>query len=204
MLLIIFYFSHLNISCFTVFTQLTAMLDGEISVEIIISIVISIATIGFTVAQISYDFDTDPLKRAQKPNFYGFVPDSEGRRIILFIDMTLMSSVMLIMRAMGMVILGLININYVIIFLGADMGVFLLLKIARRDLNYWVPIHGLTGIGSSFLIRIILKIVTDFTGILDFRHPYELGGLSWSLTRSALTRKQPVVRELPHSFCLKR
>ena len=33
-------------------------------------------TTGFTAATLSYDFDTDPKKRAKNSEFYGYVPDS--------------------------------------------------------------------------------------------------------------------------------
>ena len=35
---------------------------------------------------------------------------------------------------------------------------------------------------SSFLMRVFVKVITDFSGCLHFRHPFELGGLSFSLT----------------------
>ena len=34
----------------------------------------------------------------------------------------------------------------------------------------------------SFIARIIAKVIVDFTGCLHFRHPYELGGLGFTMS----------------------
>ncbi|GMI03040.1 hypothetical protein TrVE_jg3400 [Triparma verrucosa] len=39
---------------------------------------------------------------------------------------------------------------------------------------------GVSLVGST-IVHIVVKLVTDFTAIIDFRHPYELGGLYFSL-----------------------
>ena len=57
-----------------------------------ISLIVSLLTIGFTSAQISYDFDTDPVKRAHKPDFYGILPDESQSRGIIFGLLIVMSA----------------------------------------------------------------------------------------------------------------
>ncbi|GMH92017.1 hypothetical protein TrST_g565 [Triparma strigata] len=55
------------------------------------------------------------------------------------------------------------------------------LWLARRDFTYWLPVYGVTGVLLSGIIRIIIKLIVDFAAIVHFRHPYELGGLFWSI-----------------------
>ena len=59
---------------------------------------------------------------------------------------------------------------------------YLLYRWCRGDLHYWLPLEGKTGWFLSVSMRIVVKIVVDFTGCEQFRHPQELGGLSYSLT----------------------
>ena len=118
------------------------LVTGEFSRRIVFSIIVSLLTVGFTAAQISYDFDTDPKARAQKPDFYGYVPDNGFTRTILFITMVHMSSMMLSIRALGIVILGITDIQYVAILIGADVGLFLFIKLLRKDFIYWATLQG--------------------------------------------------------------
>jgi len=64
-------------------------------------------------------------------------------------------------------------------FIGGEIGLYLVFKIIRQDFHYWIPGAPLVG---SFLERIIVKVVADFTGCIHFRHPYELGGLGFTIS----------------------
>jgi len=66
-----------------------------------------------------------------------------------------------------------------LLFIGGEVGLYLVLKILRQDFHYWVPGAPLIG---SFFERIIVKVVADFTGCLHFRHPYELGGFGFTIS----------------------
>jgi hypothetical protein len=55
----------------------------------------------------------------------------------------------------------------------------LLVKVLRGDFWYWIPAGGNVEIVSSIVARVLVKAVTDFTSIVQFRHPYELGGMYW-------------------------
>jgi hypothetical protein len=55
--------------------------------------------------------------------------------------------------------------GYLWIYLVGDMSIYLIYKIARRDLVYWLPITSTIGAYSvSTLIRIGVKLMADFTG----------------------------------------
>jgi hypothetical protein len=54
-----------------------------------------------------------------------------------------------------------------------------LVKILRGDFWYWLPLGGNMEIVSSIFIRVVVKIIVDFTSIAQFRHPCEVGGAYW-------------------------
>ena len=165
-----------------VFIQVAALIqEDDVTSTAIISLVISFLTCGFTAAQISYDFDTDPEARALKPDFYGYIPDSGRERTFLFATMILMSSCLLAARCFGTVMLGTLNMYYVVWYFSLDIGQHVLFKIIRRDFSYWFQISGWANIFFSGMIRIVLKLVTDHTAIVHFRNPIDLGGAQWTL-----------------------
>jgi hypothetical protein len=63
----------------------------------------------------------------------------------------------------------------------ADLGLYLAVKIGRKDFSYWMPLDGLLEHLVSLLMRIVAKMITDFTCIVQLRHPYEVGGIYWVL-----------------------
>ena len=64
------------------------------------------------------------------------------------------------------------------VYLGGDFLVYVIYKAARRDLMCWV-----TGVGVpvSLLIRFAIKVFTDSTACVQFRNPFDLGGLYYIL-----------------------
>ena len=141
------------------------------------SIIISALTAGFTGAQISYDMDTDPSKRATKPHFYGYVPDVAAKRTIVFITMVFMNASMLLVKSLAVALFIRLGSNYVLGYFAIDLGVFFAIKIWNRDFTYYLPLEGFWfTLVISCLIRFICKIIADFTGIVHMRHPGEMGG----------------------------
>jgi len=145
----------------------------------LVSIGISCLTTGFVSAMISFDNDVDLSHRNGQPKFYGYIPDGNDLRGRCFILMTLMSSLHNLSRSLGCALLAFSDANKVILFIGGEIGLYLVFKIFRQDFHYWVP--GMPLIG-SLLTRIISKVIADFTGCLQCRHPYELGGLSFTIS----------------------
>jgi len=58
----------------------------------ILSIILSAVSTGFASSMISYDLDVDVNKRRNNPKFYGYVPDADSARTIVFTAMTMLSS----------------------------------------------------------------------------------------------------------------
>merc|ERR1711965_432251 len=107
--------------------------------------------------------------REQVPDFYGYVPANPTKRSIIFVAMMFFSACMLVIRCMTIVVLGLLGSRWVTLYIGADLGLYLLVKILRGDFWYWIPLGGNIEILSSILMRVVIKIITDFTSIVQFR-----------------------------------
>ena len=148
----------------------------------LVSIGISCLTTGFASAMIAYDLDVDLLRRKDQPKFYGYIPNDNSLRGRCFVLMTLMSSLHVLSRSLGFALLALSDTdNLVLIFVGAEIGAYLLFKILGQDFYYFLRDFGKLAIILSFLERCLGKIIVDFTGCIHFRHPYELGGLLFSI-----------------------
>ena len=70
----------------------------------------------------SYDYDTDPVKRKESPDFYGYIPDEGIARALLLVCMTLNSALLLLVRSFSAAILMLVSKRYLVIYLAGDMG----------------------------------------------------------------------------------
>jgi hypothetical protein len=65
---------------------------------------------------------------------------------------------------------------WLVVYMSFDICLFMLYKIARRDFWYWMPT---TGVGIAVLGRVVIKVLVDFSGCMDFRNPVDLGGAYW-------------------------
>jgi hypothetical protein len=153
--------------------------DKDVGTTAWLSVAVSAITTGFASATISYDYDTDPANREKAPDFYGYIPAQARKRTVVFVSMLLVSAGMLLIRCTTIVLLGLIGGSWAFLYIGADLGLYILVKILRGDFWYWMPFGGNLEIVSSILFRVIVKVIVDFTSIVHFRHLYEVGGAYW-------------------------
>jgi hypothetical protein len=165
-----------------VIIQLMAVInsDVDIATSAWTSLTVSALTTGFASATFSYDFDTDPTKREQAPDFYGYIPAKASKRSLVFVSMVLITAGMLLIRCMTIVLLGQLGGTWVAFYIGVDLGLYLIVKVLRGDFWYWISLGGKIEILSSILGRIFWKIITDFTSLVQLRHPNEVGGLYWA------------------------
>jgi hypothetical protein len=70
------------------------------------SILLSAGTTGFVASQLTYDYDTDPTNRRNKPEFYGFVPDDARGRSVVFFLMIVNSGLMLLNKSLSFTMLA--------------------------------------------------------------------------------------------------
>jgi hypothetical protein len=153
--------------------------DKDVGTSAWLSVAVSAITTGFVSATISYDFDTDPGKREETPAFYGYIPAKASKRTIVFVSMLLLTAGMLLIRCTTIVLLGLIEGSWAFLYIGADLVLYLLVKILRGDFWYWMPLGGKAEVANSILGRVSVKIIVDFTSLVQFRHPNEVGGAYW-------------------------
>jgi hypothetical protein len=69
--------------------------------------------------------------------------------------------------------------SWAILYIGADFGLYMLVKILRGDFWYWIPFGGKMEIVNTIFCRVMNKIIVDFTSLAQFRHPNEVGGAYW-------------------------
>ena len=65
---------------------------------------------------------------------------------------------------------------WLVVYMGFDLCLYMLYKVARRDFWYWPPT---TGVGIAVLTRGLTKVFVDFSGCVHFRNPCDLGGAYW-------------------------
>ena len=101
--------------------------------------------------------DTSPTKRRETPDFYGFVPPT-GRGLI-FVLMVVNSTSQFLAKIMSIALLGAVSKMWVFAYLVGDGCLFVLYKILRNDLFYWIPVQSYGGsIALGFLVRIVIKV----------------------------------------------
>jgi hypothetical protein len=156
------------------------MRDGDSSSGALVSIAISALTTGFAVAVLNYDFDTDPARRSKDPGFYGYIPDDGTTRLKMFVCMTMSSALLLLIRSIAAAYLMSLNKWYFFVYTAVDVGVMLFYKTITNDFWHWIPLSGrLAGI-YSLLMRVITKVITDYTGVMQSRNAADLGGIYWT------------------------
>jgi hypothetical protein len=100
--------------------------------------------------------------------------------MLVFTLMTLMTTAHVLMKALACSVMLRLSAMWFWMYLGADTGIYLLYKFVRGDLRYQLNLRGLLGWTVTFITRIVIKIIVDFTLIVHFRHSFELGGAYWS------------------------
>jgi hypothetical protein len=83
--------------------------DVEVSKAALASIIVSACTTGFTAATISFDFDVSPQRRRDEPAFYGYIPDSAGRRTAIFFCMITNGVLLLLLRSLSTALLLMVD-----------------------------------------------------------------------------------------------
>ena len=92
-------------------------------------------------------------------------------RFLTFLAMFGITLCHVLMKTLATALLMIVNSTWLLIFMVGDMSLFMLMKIARRELRYWVNLTGALGWLGSFTIRFCVKEIVDFTCCVQFRHP---------------------------------
>ena len=94
------------------------------------------------------------------------MPDSSLGRALTFFFLFVYHGAHTLGKTFAVALLAQVNWLWLMGYMVVDHVKFQLLKLALRDLSYWMPAAG--GLVSS-LIRFGAKVVTDFTGAPTFR-----------------------------------
>ena len=148
----------------------------------VFSICTGILTTTFTSTTFSFDWDVGPKQRLLAPSFYGYIPDGLKARLKVFLLMFLATIAHVTSTSVGMAMLIAVSLSSAALYALASMCVYLLYRTCRGDFHYWLPGEGKWGYVASFIPRVGVKILVDYTGIIQMRHPMEVGGLYFTLS----------------------
>ena len=119
--------------------QATVVLSGYWSTAAVVSVAISCLTTGFTTAMMSFDLDTSPAKRKSIGEFYGYIPDTSRGRFLVFVELFTLHSAHAMVKTLTVACLARTNWRWLVGYIAADHWVYILYKVARSDLVWWMP-----------------------------------------------------------------
>jgi hypothetical protein len=143
----------------------------------IVSLFASAAAVGAISSRMSYLYDISPKSRAKAGNFYGYVPDSRRGRKVIQVAMMLISVCQLLTRSLAYALIAnSVGKRYAVLIVALEMGLLFVYKLAMKDFYYTgTNTRGFMRFAFSCLMRLNVKIITDFTSLLPLRNPCELG-----------------------------
>jgi hypothetical protein len=175
------------------------------------SIVIACVATAFVATTIAFNLDTDPEGRHHCPQFYGcadsprppppviglhaplpsrfawrqapraccrYMGDTAASKARCFCALFVGHLVQISLRTATLSLLVATRGWLAAVYLVGDFLLFIGYKALRRDVLYWPP---RTGVRISLLVRFLVKVFTDSTSCVHFRHPVDLGGLCYCL-----------------------
>jgi hypothetical protein len=95
--------------------------------------------------------------------------------------MIMNGALLLLVRSVSMALLAMVGGQWVLVYLVSDMSLYFVYKLLRRDLWHWVALEGAASVVESVLERLIVKVLVDFTGVIQFRGAAEMGGIFFTL-----------------------
>ena len=132
---------------------------------LLVSILISALTTGFSSAMISYDMDVSVANRKEVPLFYGYIKDGNTERGITFVLLILLASLHNLSRTIGIALLLSVSKELTFGIILAEIVCYHIYKVVRRD--YVLRVVGLEG-GVKYMVAFIghtcFKILLDYTG----------------------------------------
>jgi len=135
------------------------------TIFLLISILISTLTTGFASALISFDMDISVANRKEVPLFYGYVKDGNTERMITFILQILLAAFHNLSRTIGTALLLSVSERLTFGVILAEMVLYHLYKVARRDYVLWIPgLEGTFKYIAAFFTHSVVKVLVDYTG----------------------------------------
>lgn len=88
----------------------------------------------------------------------------------------------LLLRSFSFTILNIYGLKFIAIAVAAELGLYAAFKRCMGDLRYWLAIYGVGEWLATFLARSIVKLIADWTAVVQFRSAMDLGGCYWVAT----------------------
>ena len=160
--------------------QLVDLLGGsDPSLATLLSITASCITIAILTATMFWDKDRDAQLKLEFPSFYGAVRETRSLRSVTAVSLFLFSLTHVLSALSCISLLITTRAAALAAYLTARMMLYLTYRAVRRNWAYWIP--GMSPL-LALLPRVIGKLLVDFTGNPQLRHPYEVGGAYWLFT----------------------
>jgi hypothetical protein len=159
--------------------QLSALLMSESKPtrSALFSFAFCILTAAFTSTITSWDWDLNKENRKLVRSFYGYIPSNVKGKMKVFASLYFLSAFNLLTRSFACVLFYIKGgVSEVATLLGGELLVYFVIKGLRRDLWYWMPVYGGLGVFVSWMMRWIVKVIVDWTAVVQFRHQNEVGG----------------------------
>ena len=103
-------------------------------------------------------------------------------QIIVFAAIFSISAFNLLLRCFTFVMLSMYGQRTIAIAWAAEFALYVIVKMIMGDLRYWLAVYGVGEWFATFMGRLIVKIITDWTAVVQFRPPQDLGGIYWVIT----------------------
>ena len=115
--------------------------------------------------------------------FYGFIPLSGPKMVLVRGSMRVITGTQLLSKSLVLGVLKMLGgKSLVAMVMTIEIAVYLLYKVIRRDLRYYPVVKGAMSWVLTLFFRVVVKLVADFTAMIHFRMPLELGGSYWLFT----------------------
>ena len=110
----------------------------------------------------------------------GFIPDYGVPRNGVFVLMILLATFQMVSKVFSTALLLIVNPLILAGWVAVELAILFAYKILRRDFFYFVPWKGAFKYIGSLFERAFVLVLVNFTGLILFANPYELGGLYFS------------------------
>ena len=92
----------------------------------------------------------------------------------MYLAMALNSALLLLLRSFSAALFMIVSMKFFLAYMAVDVALYLAQKLLRVDFLYWAPVEGVKGLAVSLLVRVMSKVLADYTGIIQMRGPGEL------------------------------
>jgi len=135
--------------------QVIKILDSEeLDIVVLLALLTSAAVVADAIAYVTYVRDSNEEIRRTGKLFYGFMPLSGIRLMIVMIAMHVLSFCQLVGKSIAIALLAQIGgKSLAILVLSCEIGAYLLYKIVRRDFFSWLPVPNTAYVASARAVR---------------------------------------------------